>query len=177
MKKTILAVLIAVFALGGVCHAVELTDEDYKDMDRLRSKLVRMKTMMDTLMKEVVSASPYDYASGGTFGENVKVDITEDEKNITVKADLPGMGKDRIDITLEKSKILKISGTREVVKKEASPGVVRQEREYGKFQRALELPCECKEEGIKATYKDGVLEIVIPKKEPSKKDSVKIKVD
>lgn len=177
MKKLALSILVTIFTLGGICNAAELTDDDYKDMEKLRTKLVRMKTEMNKLMKDVISASPSDYTPEGSFGENVKVDIAQDDKNILVRADLPGMAKDRIDVTLKNSKILKISGTREAVRKEASPGVVRQEREYGKFQRVLELPCECRDDGIKATYKDGVLELVIPKKEPSKQETVKIKVD
>ena len=178
MNKIVVTLITIIFSLGSLCcQAVELTDEDTKDMDKLHDKLVRMKKELDWLMKEVIMTTPVESGYSGAYGQDVKVDMQQDDKNIMVTADLPGMDKDRIDITLENSRILKISGMREVVKKEATPNMVKQEREYGKFERILELPCECKAEGIKAAYKNGVLELVIPKKEASKKESVKIKVN
>lgn len=174
MKKIIIAILFVVLMAGTGYAVTTPTDEDYKNMGELRAKLVRMKREMDKFMKEIVATYPDEAMSG--FGEDVKVDITETDKDVLVKADLPGMDKDKIDITLENYKTLKIAGTREMEAKEITPGVVRQERMSGKFERILELPVECMSEGIKATYKAGVLEVVIPKKVKGKPEAVKINV-
>jgi HSP20 family protein len=110
------------------------------------------------------------------FGQDVRVDVVENENNIVVTADLPGMDKSKIDITLDQGRILTIAGTREMVSQKTAPGMVRQERMVGKFQRAVELPAECMNDGIKANYKDGVLTVDIQKKKLPKKEVVKVKV-
>ena len=174
MKKMITAILLAVLMAGTGYAATAPTEEDYENLGELRTKLIRMKREMDKFMKEIVATYPDETISG--FGQDVKVDVTETDKDVIVKADLPGMDKDKIDITLENYKTLKIAGTREMGTKEITPGVVRQERIGGKFERVIELPAEGMSEGIKATYKAGVLEVIIPKKVKGKPEPVKINV-
>jgi HSP20 family protein len=174
-------IVIALFLLGSIvsvsCAETAQDAQDAKEMDRLHDKIVRTKKQVDRLMKDILTTySDQTDAVIGTFGPDIKVDIIDAGKNMIVKADLPGMEKDKIEITLEKNKFLKISGSREIVKSQTAPGMVRQERSIGKFDRVIELPFEGAAQGIMASYKDGVLEIVIPKKEPSKEDTVKIKV-
>lgn len=178
MRRLLIVVIISVLGLGVVSSwAVEPTEDTYKDIDKLRAKLVRMRREMDTFMKDVFMAYPEEgQAAWGDFGRNIKVDVAEQGSEIVVKADLPGMEKDKIEITLEKNRFLRLAGTREIMKKETEPGLVKQERMHGKFERVIELPAECLAEGIKATYKNGVLEIVIPRKPASKDEKVKIRV-
>lgn len=175
MKKLAIALILLV-SVAGSAFAQVSEDEDQTaiDMRKVREKIVRTKTEFDKLMKDVLSTYPEGYA--GSFGSDVKIDVMDAGKNMIVKADLPGMEKDKIDISLDKNKFLKISGTREIVKSQTAPGIVRQERSVGRFERMIELPFEGTSLGIMASYKDGVLEIVIPKKEPAKEESVKIKV-
>lgn len=176
MKKTIIAFLMCT-VIAVTAHAeTGPTDQDYQNLDELRTKLVRMKREMDKFMKDVVATYPDQTIGGDIFGQDVRVDVSQTDKDIVVKADLPGMDKDKIDITLQNNKILKIAGSREVTKSQTASGVVTQERMSGHFERILELPAECLSAGIKATYKNGVLEIVIPKKKPSKEEAVKISV-
>lgn len=177
MKK-ILTVVALLTLVAGAAYADNLpADEDSKSIDELHKKLVRTRRQLDTLMKDVVAAYPSEGGiATGVFGQDVRIDVAETDKDIIVKADLPGMDKDKISVILERGKVLKISGERETVKSQTGPGMVRQERVTGKFERALELPAECKSEGIKATYKNGVLDITIPKKEKSKEEAVKIAV-
>jgi len=177
MKKIAIAFII-LMALTVSSYADSVpTEQDYKNLDELRAKLVRMRREMDKFIKDVVSTYP-DQAINAVdiFGADVKVDITQTDKDVIVKADLPGMDKDKIEVTLMNNKILKIGGARDVAKKETSPGIVRQERMSGRFERILELPVECMSEGINAAYKNGVLEIDIPKMKPGKEEQVKIKV-
>ena len=178
MRRLLVLVMISLLGLGTVSSwAAELTDDNYRDIDKLRSDLVKMRRQMDRFMKDVIIDYPAEEkAVWGNFGQSIKVDVVEQDKDIVVKADLPGMEKDKIEITLEKERFLRIAGSREVEKKETEPGVVKQERTRGRFERVIELPVECLAEGIKATYKNGVLELVIPKKPAAKDEKVKIRV-
>lgn len=174
---------IAIFLIGLMVTAVYAesaptpTEDDYKNLDELRGKLVRMKREMDKFIGDIMETYP---AQGGVtapdFGQDVRVDVMENDKNVLVKADLPGMDKDRIEITLANNRVLKIGGSRDVLKQTTAPGMVKRERLAGKFERVLELPAECMNEGIKASYNNGVLDIVIPKKKVSGQDAVKIAV-
>ena len=177
MKKIMIAILVMAVAASCAYAVTYPTDQDYKNLDDLREKLVRMKREMDKFMKDIISTYP-NQAVGTTdiFGQDVRVDVAESDKDVIVRADLPGMDKDRIDVTLENNKMLKIAGSREIAKKESAPGVIKQERMSGHFERVIELPVECLSEGIRATYKNGVLEIVIPKKPAAKAETVKISV-
>ena len=177
MRK-IIAILLVVLATSGVAFAVAgPTEEDYKDLDQLRVKLVRMKREMDKFMKDIISTYPNQtVGAADVFGQDVRVDISQTDSSVVVKADLPGMDKDKIEVTLTNDKILKIAGSREIEKKESVPGMVRQERMSGRFERVLELPVECLSQGIQATYKNGVLEIDIPKKKAQKEEAIKINV-
>jgi HSP20 family protein len=177
MKKIAITLFLLAFLACPAYPGTAASDDEYRDLDQLHNKIVRMKKEMDRLIKDVVSTYPEQgNLASGSFGEDVKVDIAQTDKDIIVRADLPGMAKDKIEITLEKNRILKIAGTRETVKKETAPGMIKQERSLGKFERVLELPAEGMSGGITASYKDGVLEIVIPKKKALEEEKVKIKV-
>jgi len=182
MKKTSVAVIVLLlaaslaFAQNYSSAPAEDNTQDEKNLAILSKRLIRMKKDVDKFVKDMsvtYSGVESDMAPGA-FGGGMKVDIIENDKDIVVTADLPGMDKDKIDIIIEGGRNLKISGVRHVEKKELVPGVVKQERMDGRFERVLELPAECKSEGISASYKDGVLEITIPKAEPVKKEAVKV---
>ncbi|MFA6142450.1 MAG: Hsp20/alpha crystallin family protein [Candidatus Omnitrophota bacterium] len=177
MRKILVSIALLVAMAGSACAVTTPTEQDYKNLDELRAKLVRMRREMDKFIKDIVSTYPDQAVNAvDVFGADVKVDVAQTDKDVIVKADLPGMDKDKIEVTLINNKVLKIGGTRDVVKKETSSGMVRQERMTGRFERVLELPVECMNEGINAAYKNGVLEIDIPKIKPGKEEAVKIKV-
>lgn len=177
MKEIIVTIFVCFSMVGAIYAESALTDEDYKNMEQLRKKLVRMKREMDTFMRDIISTYPEAEKSVlEGFGEDVKVDVAENDKYFMIKADLPGMDKDKINITLENNRILKISGSRSVVAKAEGPGIIKQERAQGAFERVLELPGEGMSQGIKATYQNGVLEVLIPKKIQTKEEKIKITV-
>ncbi len=91
------------------------------------------------------------------------VDIVEDKENITVKADVPGMSKDQIEVLVEKGALI-IKGEKKQEKETKEKGLVRSERYEGRFYRSFGLPAEVDEKSVRANYKDGVLEITLPKK-------------
>ena len=179
MRRMVVVILMAVF-LCGAGFAVQESDDSLttaQDLSQLRKKLSRVKHEMDLLIRDMVSTTAM---TGGPavqdFAGDVNIDILQNEKSVVVKADLPGMEKDKINIALESERFLKISGEREVLKTQNAPGVVRRERFFGSFEKTVELPCEVENFGISATYKDGVLEITIPKKAKAKESKVRINV-
>jgi len=92
------------------------------------------------------------------------VDIKEEDKRFVLHADLPGIDPKDIDVTMEKG-VLTIKGERVVEKEEEEGGYKRIERARGTFYRRFSLPDTADPEGIKASSKNGVLEVEIPKKE------------
>jgi HSP20 family protein len=169
---TILLALSSIYA-----EPVTQSDDVYKDLDQLKLQIRKMKREMSGLMKEITDTYPdstKDFTEG--WGQDIKVDVTQSDSQVLVRADLPGMDKDKIEVTLEQGRMLKIAGSRDVTKNRASPGVVMQERSRGAFSRTIELPVECKPDGIRASYANGVLDVSIPKRTDAKPDTVKVRV-
>lgn len=90
------------------------------------------------------------------------VDIEETDTEYRIKADVPGYSKDNLEIEL-RDNLLKISGKMEAEERIEQKGMLRQERRVGQFQRAFQLPDDIDVEGAEATFKNGVLEIKLPK--------------
>ena len=178
MRKIAAVILTGLLLAGlGFSETAPKDDTTAQDLWTLRQNLSRVKREMDLLIKDMVSgASMASDAVLKEIGGDVSVDILQNEKDIIVKADLPGMEKDKINIALESGRFLRISGSREMFKSQSAQGVVRQERFSGSFEKTVELPCEVESFGINATYKDGVLEITIPKKALAKENKIKISV-
>ena len=103
------------------------------------------------------------------------VDIAETEHELTVKADLPGVKPEDLDIRVENN-ILTIRGDRKFEKKTDEKNYLRVERTYGSFSRSFSLANTVKTEAIKADYKDGVLTLTIPKREEAKPKQIKVTV-
>ena len=103
------------------------------------------------------------------------LDVFEEKDEMVVKADLPGMKKDEIQVTVTENVVTIKGEKKEVEVKEK--GNYRRERSYGSFVRSVELPSEVKSDRIKANFKDCVLEVCMPKTEEAKKKSVSVKVD
>ena len=103
------------------------------------------------------------------------VDVTETDDEYTLKAELPGMSKDDIQITF-KDGVLTLEGERKKETESKDVNYHRLERAYGKFCRSFELPSEVVADKISAEYKDGVLIVHLPKTEESKSKQIKIKV-
>lgn len=103
------------------------------------------------------------------------VDIVEDDKAITLTAELPGMKEDDIEIVL-RDEVLTVKGEKKSEKKEEEENYYLAERHYGAFERTFRLPESAIADKIKATYEDGVLVVVVPKRPEARKIEKKIKV-
>lgn len=105
------------------------------------------------------------------------LDVSEDkEHNIVVKADLPGLKKEEISVALDNT-VLTIRGERKSETEKQDKNFYRMERSYGTFERSIDLGVPVDEAKISARYKDGVLELVLPRVEQSKKKQIEIKND
>ena len=104
-----------------------------------------------------------------------QVEIFERGNNLVVRADLPGLSKDDVDVEVENDALI-IRGERRNEFEDEQEGMYRSERSYGSFYRAIPLPENMSAEGCKATFKDGVLEVTIPKPEQPKAKSRKIDI-
>lgn len=103
------------------------------------------------------------------------VDIVDEKDQIKVKADLPGMKKEEIEVNFEND-VLTIKGEKKEGKEIKEKDFVRSERYYGAFHRAFSLPAGVDAAKINAAYKDGVLEITLPKKEGAKLKQIKVDI-
>jgi HSP20 family protein len=104
------------------------------------------------------------------------VDIYEGQNELVVKAELPEVKPDELDIRVENN-ILTIRGERKFEKKVDEKNYLRVERAYGSFARSFSLANTVNTEAIKAEYKDGVLTLSIPKREEAKPKQIKVNVD
>jgi len=103
------------------------------------------------------------------------VDLHEDKDNLYVKAELPGMKKEDIAISLHEG-TLTLSGERRENEAHSKAEVYRAERFWGRFQRTMTLPASVNVEKVKATYKDGVLTVVLPKADEAKPKQIEVNV-
>lgn len=113
--------------------------------------------------------------NGGSKGYPVHLDLFESKDGYKIVADLPGMEKDNIKIMVEKD-VLTISGERSGIKKEKDD-IVFSERYYGSFSRSFRLPENVVKSGVSADYKNGILEVSVPKKEETKPREIEVKVN
>ncbi len=103
------------------------------------------------------------------------VDIVNEKDRIRVKADIPGMKREDIEVNAQND-MLTIRGEKKEEKESREKDVVRCERYYGSFQRSFSLPASIDATKVNAVYKDGVLEIILPKKEGAKPKQIKVEV-
>src|SRR5437870_9250357 len=108
-----------------------------------------------------------------TTAWNPSVDIFENDNEVVLKAELPGMNAKDIEVRLENN-VLMLKGERRFEKETKEENYHRIEREYGTFSRSFALPTAVNGDKVIAEYKDGVLKIVLPKKEETKPKPIKI---
>ncbi len=103
------------------------------------------------------------------------VDITEDDKEYLIKAELPEVKKEDVKLSVHDN-VLSISGERKYEKEEKGKKYHRVERAYGSFTRSFTLPDDADAGKVAAEYKDGILKVHLPKSEKAKPKSIEVKV-
>ena len=109
-------------------------------------------------------------------GPTPALDVYEDKDNLIVKAELPGMKREEIDLSFHDG-TLTISGERKYEEKNEGAQTYRAERFFGKFHRTLTLPKPVQSDKAKATYKDGILTVTLPKTEEAKPKQIQVNVN
>lgn len=94
----------------------------------------------------------------------MKIDVKEDEKSYTVKAEVPGVKKEDIQVDVEGPRVSIRAEVKQEKEEKKGEKTVYSERSYGMASRSFQLPVEIDEQGVKAEYKDGMLNLVLPKK-------------
>ncbi len=117
-----------------------------------------MRSFFDEMNRDI-QVSPTAYVP--------RVDISEDTNNIYVHAELPGMTKDDVKVTVSEG-VLTLRGEKKHEEKKEEKNYFRIERRYGEFARQFTLPDNVSEADVAANFTNGVLEITLPKKEPEK---------
>jgi HSP20 family protein len=107
---------------------------------------------------------------------NPAIDVYEDKENVLVKAELPGMKKEDIEVSLHDG-ALSISGERKNEEKFEGAETYRAERFVGRFHRTVTLPSAVKGDQVTAQYKDGILTITLPKAEEAKPKQIEVNVN
>jgi HSP20 family protein len=103
------------------------------------------------------------------------MDLVESEDHFVLRADLPGLTQDDVNVELEDN-VLTVSGERKAEHEERKEGYHRVERAYGRFSRSLTLPDGIDPESVEARFENGVLEVRVPKPEQRKPQRVAINV-
>lgn len=104
------------------------------------------------------------------------LDVYEDKDSYTIKAELPGMKKEEIEVSLHDG-TLSLSGERKAEAKVEEGETYRSERYFGRFQRSVALPSAVATDKVKASYKDGVLTVTLPKAEEAKRKQIDVSIN
>jgi len=144
---------------------------NWTPFDRLSSLRDEVNRLFDVSQPGFGSARDSSLFSGWTPA----LDVYQDKDNVFVKAELPGMKKEDIDISLEKG-MLSISGERKHEKESGEGENYRSERYFGKFHRSITLPTAIEAAKVTAAYTDGVLTVTLPKAEEAKPKQIEVNV-
>ncbi len=141
-------------------------------------ELATIRDEMNRLFDEFFSGFPFPERRRGLMeGEWAPtVDVAETDENIVVTAELPGVKQNDVEITVVND-VLTLKGEKKEEKEIKKENYHRIERSYGSFQRSITLPTGVQADKAKASYKDGVLTVTIPKVEEAKPKSIKINVE
>lgn len=131
---------------------------------------------MDLIFKRMMNEfAQYDLGTDLDVAWTPRLDLIETKEGYEVRADLPGLDRKDIDISLERDTLV-IKGEKKIEKEESDKHFHKKERYYGSFYRAMRLPGEVEAEKIDATFKDGVLKILLPKTEETRKKIAHVKI-
>ncbi len=146
-------------------------DDEDNGMSPFHRDLATIHRNMDRLFQEMWSGKPMRAFFEDTWDMDElvpSIDQSEDEKALHITVELPGMDEDDVNVTLTDN-LLIIRGEKKEDKEEEGKDFVRRERCFGSFRRAVSIPENVDESEIKASFKKGVLKIVLPKTEEARK--------
>jgi len=132
-----------------------------------------LQDRMNRLFRETYNENPDQSLTTSSFAP--AVDVYEDEHNVTLKIEVPGIEEKDIDVRIENN-TLTVHGERKIEKEEKEENYRRVERQYGSFTRTFNLPTTVDTDKVSAHYDKGVLKISLPKKAEAKPKQIKVNV-
>lgn len=148
---------------------VSITREEHSPLYRLRKE---MDSLFDDFFRGFDLEPSFEHRIGSF---NPTVDVSENDKEIKVTAELPGIEEKEIDVTLNRNTIT-IKGEKKEEKEDTGKDYYRMERSYGSFSRSIPLPSEIELDKASAKFKKGVLTIKIPKTAKAIEEKKKIPI-
>jgi HSP20 family protein len=135
------------------------------------AEIEALKREMDRMWEKFFGESPIQEVGAEWIPP---LDVAETKDEIIVTVELPGVDPSNVEVTVANG-ILTIKGEKKHERKDERYHLI--ERTYGTFTRSIRLPVDFDENNVKATYKDGVLKIVLPKVEKAKEKEIKIQIE
>jgi len=132
-----------------------------------------LQDRMNRLFRETQGNGQDESLTSSSFAP--AVDVYEDEHNVALKIEVPGIDEKDIDVRIENN-TLTVHGDRKIEKEEKEENYRRVERQYGSFTRTFNLPPTVDAEKVQADYDKGVLKITLPKKAEAKPKQIKVNV-
>jgi HSP20 family protein len=157
------------FKKGGYAMSAITRWDPFRELDELQGRLSTMFGRAP-VRKEGERQEALSVAEWAPL-----VDITEDPKEYLIKAEIPGVKKEEIKIGVQND-VLVISGERKYEKEEKDKKYHRIERAYGSFSRSFTIPEDADPEKVSAEFKEGVLQVRLPKSDRAKPKSIAVKV-
>ncbi|MGD0264846.1 MAG: Hsp20/alpha crystallin family protein [Anaerolineaceae bacterium] len=141
--------------------------DPFRDLLSIQDRMNRLfeQTLSRSRSEEGIAASTW----------TPTVDIYETPETIVLKAELPGLSREDIEIQI-RDNALTLKGERRFAKDAQQENYLRIERAYGAFQRSFTLPATIQQDKIRAVFRDGVLELTLPKAEEAKSKKIAIEV-
>lgn len=134
------------------------------------NELERMRRQMDALTGSMFGGAPQQALASGVYPA---LNVTEDKDNYYIRAELPGLKNDDLDIQAT-GKSISISGQKKIAPEDDNAKYHRREREAGRFSRIIDLPDNINAEKVEAGLANGILTITIPKAETAKPRQITI---
>lgn len=145
--------------------------DPFREMDRLQNEVNRLFEGYNGSAN--VPARSGENGLTNSRAWSPSVDVVENENEIVLHAELPGMKQEDIDIELT-GDTLTLRGERKLENEERKDNFVRIERSYGRFQRSFMLGVPVQHDNVTAAYRDGVLEVRLPKSEANRPRKVQV---
>ncbi len=139
--------------------------EPYREMARLRNA-------MDRVFDDSLFGPARAWREDGTL--NLPIDMYQTDDDVVVKATMPGVNPDEVDISIQ-GDTLNISGEHKEEQETKEENYLYRERRYGSFSRSVMIPTVVEADKAEATFENGVLTLTLPKAEPAKAKQIKIK--
>jgi len=144
--------------------------------DRLSSLREEMNRLLDGSLAAFGTFGTRGARDFGLFsGWTPPVDVSQDKEHVYIKAELPGLKREDIDISLQNG-MLTISGERKEESEVREGETFRSERVFGRFHRTVSLPTQVDADRVSAAYKDGILTVTLPKAEEAKAKQIQVNV-